>query len=443
MSAATSSPEILPAPTRTSLRRIRTPVVAATIADHPAVCCFLSDVLDRPQAAQFKAAVDDPSYRPHDRLLLRRGERIVAHAHLTHRTMQFGGQQLPVAGLHDVCVAQSHRAMGYGRYLLEAAERQMAADGALVGWLKTSAPHFFRRTGWALCGRHNYSRASARALLARLLDRMPERRDVSLHIRPWRKWDLEAMRRIYDQNLHGAFGSLQRSEAYWQWLVEREAFDQIFVALEGTEQLELGEQSSRIVGYAVMQGERIVELLTAPDRATAAVDLIARVCGDAIEHDRSSVALHAPTEHPLHADFLDAGGTHRQSEADQGAVYMARLLDPLALLTRLAGEFFRRAEKARLPRPVDLGLLVDGRKYQVELRADGVGVTPHRLGRSYLRLNIADFTRLLLGQLDWQWALGHRRVEVSTSLALQAGRALFPALPLYRPIWDELDAGRE
>ena len=61
-----------------------------------------------------------------------------------------------------------------------------------------------------------------------------------------------------------------------------------------------------------------------------------------------------------------------------------------------------------------------------------------RLGRSYLRLNVADFTRLVLGQLDWPAALAEGHVEFSTGLARTAAPALFPPLPLWRPPLDDL-----
>ena len=62
------------------------------------------------------------------------------------------------------------------------------------------------------------------------------------------------------------------------------------------------------------------------------------------------------------------------------------------------------------------------------------------LGRSYLRLNVADFTRLVLGQLDWDRALEEGRVVPSTGLARDAGRVLFPPLPFWRPMLDDLRA---
>ena len=421
-------------------RRVRLPVIPAAGGDHMAIYRFLESVFQGPTRAEFKASIEDPFYEPRDRLLLRRGSRIIAHVHLTHRVMHFGPLLLPVAGLGHLATLPECRGQGLGSHLLAAAEKQMAQDGAVVGLLRTSIPHFFRHTGWALCGRHSHSRAGARAVLARLIDRGLPRRRRRFHIRPWRRWEQDALMRIYNQNLHDTHGPLERAEAYWKWLIRRQAYDQIYVALDGPELLELGEISTHIVGYAVTHGEQIVELFCAPNRRKVAAELLARCCGDAIEHDRHNVLLHAGARTHLHKVFQEAGGQRRWRESDQGQVHMARLLDPLKLLRLLCEEFHRRAEESGLSRPLEFGLLADGKKYQLDITRDGVRAVSRRIGRSYVRLNVADFTRLLLGQLDWDQALSDGRLEVSTALARAAGRVLFPRLPLWRPPLDDLPA---
>jgi hypothetical protein len=109
----------------------------------------------------------------------------------------------------------------------------------------------------------------------------------------------------------------------------------------------------------------------------------------------------------------------------------------LGLLRKLCAVFAQRAAVAGLARPVELGLLVDGRKYQIDIAGSG-RVTADSIGRSYLRLNVADFTRLVLGQLDWERALAENRVVPSTALAHDAARVLFPRLPYWRPLLDDL-----
>lgn len=434
---------------RPGRRRVRLPVIPAGGGDHAAIFYFLTAVFQGPTRAEFRASLEDPFYEPNDRLLIKRGTRIIAHAHLTHRVMQFGPVQIPVAGLDWLATLPEHRGLGHGDRLLCAAERQMVESGAMVGLLRTSVPHFFRRTGWAVCGRHNYSRADARAVLARLLDRrldrapdrsLGKRRRRRLQIRPWRRWEQAALLRIYNQNLENAYGPIQRTEAYWQWLVRRQAYDQIYVALDGPDLLELEEINTRIVGYAVTKADRIVEILSAPDRRKASADLLARACGDAIEQDRHTVLLHGPAGNPLHKVLRKAGGVRHHHESDQGEVYMARLLQPLELLRLLRGHLHRRAEEAGLPRPLELGLLIEGKKFRLDVNPQSVQVVSRRLGQSYLHLNVADFTRMVLGQLDWPRALADRRVEASSPQAAETGKVLFPRLPLWRPPLDDLSA---
>ena len=43
----------------------------ATAADHPDIFHFLAAVLQRPSPGEFQSQLDDPHYRPQDRLLVR------------------------------------------------------------------------------------------------------------------------------------------------------------------------------------------------------------------------------------------------------------------------------------------------------------------------------------------------------------------------------------
>jgi len=422
-------------------RRCRLPVVTASSSDHPAIYYFLTDLFQGPSREEFKASLEDPFYEPSDRLLIRRGNRISAHVHLTHRAMQFGSLLLPTAALGWMATVPECRNRGQGTLLLRTAEKQMARSGALIGWLRTSIPHFFRRSGWALCGQHSYSRADARAVLARLLDRgLRRRRRPRFQIRPWRQWEQAALVRIYNQNLSGSYGPLERTGAYWKWLMRRQAYEQFYIALEGPELLELGEINTRIVGYAVTDGEAILELATAPDRRKAAAELLARCCHDAIEHNRQDVVVHAPPCDSIHKLLCRAGGQWRHCRCNRGEVFMARLLDPLKLLRRLCEELHRRARRANLPLPLELGLAVEHKRYHFQIDDSAARIISRKLGRSYLRLNVADFTRLVLGQLDWHEALSEGRVQPSTGLAREIGPLLFPELPLWRPPFDDLTA---
>ena len=293
-----------------------------------------------------------------------------------------------------------------------------------------------------MCGRSSYSHAGPRKILAQLLDKglhRPRQRE-RLNIRCWRHLEFGALMRIYNQNLLGRFGPLERTEAYWQWLVNREGYDRLYVVLDGPNLLELEENRSPIVGYAAIRGEQIVELLATPRCRMAAAKLLARACGDAIEHGYHRVLLHAPPEHSLHNLLQAAGGSRAPQETEGGEIFMARLLSPVKLLRLIGPEMVRRARAADLLHPLELGLLVENSHYRLMIDREGVEVATRKVCHNSLCLNVADFTRMVLGQLDWKQAYADGAVRASTSLAREAGRILFPRLPLWHPPLDDLPA---
>ena len=414
---------------------------AAKPGDYPAIYHFLTSVFQGPSPAEFKASLDDPFCEPHDRLLIQHRSRIVAHAQSTHRTMQLGSLSIPVSGLQWLGTAQAIRGQGLGLDLLSAVEKRMAGDGALVGLLSTSIPHFFRRSGWAVCGRYCRSWAGARDVLAALSARgLHHGLRHRLNIRPWRRMEKTALSRIYNQNLEGTFGRIQRSDAYWDWLLGRRAFDQLFVALDGPDMLELEESRTPIVGYAATRGDQVVELFTAPGEKRADVQLLARACSEMIEQGCQSVMLHSAQSDRLHRLFRIAAGSSDCSEMAGRQMYMARLLDPVKLLRKQAAELCNRAAQADLPRSFELGLWVDDKKYRLAISRQDARIAAGSIGRSYIKMNVADFTRMVLGHLQWRTALSDRRLQPSTKLAVNAGRALFPRVPFWHPPLDDLHA---
>ncbi len=171
----------------------------------------------------------------------------------------------------------------------------MLRDGAALGLLRTRVPHFFHRCGWAVCGRHCYSKAKTRDILARYWAE-PGLRRGTMNIRLWKHFEMPALMRIYAQNTAGGCGPLARSETYWRWLISRGAFDQIMIALAGPDRLDLNEISAPIAGYAVVRQERVVELLTDPAYPRAGVQLLARACSDAIERRGNEIVLEAQSQ---------------------------------------------------------------------------------------------------------------------------------------------------
>lgn len=411
----------------------------AEAGDHHGVHQFLTAVFHGPSRDAFLSSLDDPFYEPCDRLLVKSGDIILSHAHLTKRAMHFNGATLPVAGLNWVGTLPEFRGQGHASDLIRLAEQRMIEDGAVAGLLRTNIPHFFRREGWAVCGRHSRSKAGAREVIAQLSKASAalDPTIAGLSIRPWRQVELPALMRLYARNMGPRAGGIVRTEAYWRWVISCKTYDHIFVAIHGPDRWELEDTHSPIVGYVVTREDEILELITDPAHPRAVTGLVARACGEAIEQDLTSVTFHGAVDHPVHDLFRVAGGSQHHHEAHQGEVFMVKLFNPGEFLRAMCEELHRRAEVAQLPRPCELGLRVEGRKMALAISRRSAKVLRNKLGRSYLDCNIADFTRLVLGHLDVDEAVAAGRLEASTRTAQQIAQALFPRFPLWRSPLDD------
>jgi len=415
-------------------------VVVGRAGDHPGVYQFMLAVFHGPSREEFHAQQDEPTYEPANRLLIKRGMRVISHLQLIERAIQFGPLQLAVDRAAWLGTLPEFRSQGLAGQLLQAAGRAMAGKGFPLGQLRTRIPHFFHRWGWAVCGRHSRSRAKSRHILARFGGEPAILRRPPLNIRLWRHVELPALMRIYAQNTAGAFGPPVRTEAYWRWLISRKAFDHIIVALDGPDKLELDEATAPIVGYAVIRQQCVVELLTDPAHPAAGQQLLARACADAIERDQNDLVLEAPPGDPLHQLLVAAGGQFSNHAADDQEVYMIRPPDTARLARRLKPLLESRLKESDVARPCELGLLIDNERHLLTISRRGLRITAGRLGRNHITCNRAELTRLMLGHTDPAEAAQHGRLQASSPAALEWAGLLFPRVPLWHPLWDDLPA---
>ncbi|MCA9101440.1 MAG: GNAT family N-acetyltransferase [Planctomycetales bacterium] len=413
-----------------------------TAGDHPVVSQMLCDVFNGSAQAAFPATLDDPHYEPCDRLLVKGGPRILAHLQMTRRVLQFGPLRHGVSGLQHFATLPEHRQRGYGRTLLGLAEDLMAEDGSGLGIVQTAVPKFFCRRGWAVCGRHCYSRAGVRDLLAQLSadgTRWPKH---PLKIRPWRQVELPDLMRLHRQWSDQFDGATQRTEAYWRWIVGRGDHDRIFVAIDGADpaaaddDVPCNAKESQIVGYLVMRDDRILELATDPGHATAAHELLARAASEAIERDCHVITLLAPPNDPLHETFRQARGTSVHNEIDQGEVFMIKVLDVLDLMRSMCPLLHDRAAAAGITRPTEFAIAADGQRYRVLLTRRSVKVSRERSGRRTLTCSGAELTRLLLGHNGIEEAIDAGRAKVSSRVVAEIVSTILPARPLWYTPWD-------
>ncbi len=421
-------------------------VVPARAGDHHAIHRLLVSLLHQPSAAEFQAQLERPDYEPRDRLVVKRGEQVMAHAQLMKCAIHFGERILPIMVVNDFVSLPELRSEGLDGLLLEAIESRIADGDVEYGVLRTSHPEWFMERGWSICLRHSYSSANALEILSYLRESEPATRSLlgpdksQLKIRIWRHVEQAALVRLYEEYANGAFGPAIRTDAYWHWLISRRGYDRIYVAIDGPDKMELSDSLTPIVGYAVVRESRILELVTASDRADAGNALLARACRDAIEQDRHYVQLHAAPHDPLHGVFTAAGGEQHYYEAESGEVSMVRFADPIRFLKSLGREFTRRSKRVGLPLPSELGLQLNGEKYGLAVGSRQTKLTAGRVGRSYIECDTSSLAQLVLGHTDVRGAVAAGRLQASTRVAVETASAIFPQLPIWRPPWDESPA---
>jgi len=421
-------------------------IIEGRAADHPAIQCFLGEAFHGGQRDAFVASLEDPFYEPRDRVLVKHGTRILGHAALAHRVQCWGDRRIPVSELRRLATDPALRCAGIAGRLVGAAERRMREDGSELAVLSTRIPHYFRRLGYAVCGRTSAWHVSAQQMLAAMptaVWRSDEH--ARLTTRPWRQIELPALMRIYRSATQGVHGPVERTEAYWRWLISRQQYDRIYVAIAGRDRCELQKDEadaaqSPIVGYAVIREDTVLELLALPDHPEAAVQLLARAAAETIELDRQVVTLHVPPRDPLGAALQRAGGLHHYQEHWQGSVTMTKLLAPGRFLHSLRGELHERARAAGLSAPWELAICVEEDRYTLcgSRRSVKVHEGARSGGRRGITLNRADFTRLVLGHLDLSASQTAERIQSTSAKAFEIAKALFPPLPLWTPPWDGL-----
>jgi predicted acetyltransferase len=401
-------------------------IVTANAGDHPLLLQLLVQAQQAALAEDFQSRLDEPSYRPADRLIVRRDKAMLAHVHVAGHIAWFEGQRIPIVKLEDFAVLPEYRESGYDHELLSAAESIAADEGAVLGFVHTTRADWFAARGWNLLRGQGHTRASARAVLAHLdaQDHARRRRRPAVHVRTWRHFELDHVRQIYDQTATGLWGPLYRSEACWQWLIGRKAQDQVLLAvqrLKGNSMLPLNgddsgaeEAGEQAAGYAVVCGSCIVEMMSAPKSLGARVQLLARACRDAMDRDHHSISLYTPASDPLHELLVTAGGAWIDDAAAAGPRWMIRLLSPEKWVERCYPLWRRRARLADVPRPFELGIAAGDENFRFTLTRRSSRLEPAAtLPVDQIQCDRATFDSLLTGNLAVNAAVTQGRLRLS------------------------------
>jgi GNAT superfamily N-acetyltransferase len=419
----------------------------ASAADHACIQQLLTCCGQRVSAQEFQAQLEDPFYRPQQRLLARLHGRAIAHARIVPREICFGQTRVPICELAELAILPENQGYGCEAQLIDEAERAARRSGALLACARTSATQLFQQAGWVVGPRHSYSTIGPRELLSCI--RQAPRRSLlpgdtppapDLTVRLWRRMEQDALTQLYQSQIANEYGAAHRSESYWQWLIARQAFDRIYVAIDGPQRLGLDEATNKIHGYAVLRESWIVECAAAHGRRDVFAHLLCRACDDALEHDWHPLRIEASPNHCLHALVASAGGRTYNHDADEGQAILVKLFDSDAYMRTVSAEFVSRAKSAGLRLPSELGVATDNGCRRLLVSRRGARLHGNTAGRASVSCSGNDWMRLLIGRVSAGELAEQDRLRASSRSALEMAKALFPRVPLWLSTWDSLPA---
>ncbi|MEX0866979.1 MAG: GNAT family N-acetyltransferase [Pirellulales bacterium] len=394
----------------------------AAPCDHQAIGRLLISVHQRPTSEDFALQLEHPHDEPSDRLLVKRAGQIVGHVQMQWRSLMYLGAAVPICRLAWLAVLPEYRRHGVDDWLIDTAVDLARVDRALLvefdGTIPPSAARPWMAEG-ALAARWQ---DSPRDVLSRLSVQQSKSADVT--VRNWRQMELDELCEIYHLATSGTAGPLIRTEAHWRWLIERSGYDHIFVALRSS----TADDRERVVGYCVSRREHLLELLTAPGEEQAAVELLRRSARDAIERGFHRLVLHGSPRHVLAGSFAACAETPGRMLLPDAAGWLRHIRDELA----------HRAGKAELPLPVQLPLRINKRPLRLEVTRRKASLTAGKPLRRCLAGESGAFAGLLLGTVDADALLEANKLSAPSARAAEVARQLFPRLPWWRPLWDEL-----
>lgn len=418
-------------------------LVAGHAADHRLIYELLRTNSAAPSAESFSSSLDEPSYEPTDRLLVKRGTKLLGHVQVLHRTAWFHGVRVPVASLERLATLPELRDAGYDRLLFAAAEQSLRATSAVVAFAHTDRAEMFRAAGWRELAAPPHTEANVHEVLARLAANQDEsnvlavRRQRHLRIRHWRHVELEPLLEVARQAASTTWGGLDRSEAYWRWLVGRKVHDALIVAIDGRDDWDSLDSPSHIVGYLIARGPQLLELGTLAGCERAAEPLLARACQDAIERDFRSISLHAPTDHPLHQPLLAASGLWLQRPLCGGS-WLTKLLDPPRWIEQLYPVLLERSRSAELARPLSIGFDAGRIKYRLELTRRSSHLLVDHATPADVTCSMSTLSALFLGNLDLVDAQQTGRIHFNSHEIAARVAALFPQVAFWQSQVDAL-----
>ncbi|MCS7236700.1 MAG: hypothetical protein NZ899_00335 [Thermoguttaceae bacterium] len=422
----------------------------ASACDLPAIHAFARAYMTDLPPAEIAACLADPASFPHDVILALEGREVVGVAQVARRVMHFGRARCKVGVVRWLRVVPELRATELPCQLLRRLEDHARTSGLHLGLSWTRWPRFFQLQDWVPVYRPPVTEIMVDPFLADLSAKgllRSGRRRKRVNIRPIRRWDIEALAGFYARETCTDFGAFERSRTYWEWLLNRRGFDQLYVVTRedgggGASASGPGSLEQPVLAYYVRRGWRIVEALVPSTSLTIAVEMLVHACREAKEQNRNWLLLDLPEGSTLRAVMKSAERAGKNATVFQGPVLVAKIWDLPELLRSLLPQFDSAAREKGEEGPLVLGLQVGARRLALFLDGECSYVIHCQLGAEFVRLSLKSFTQLILGQLDSAGLeeLLRPGATASSAEAARLAKAILPPPSFWRSTLDDLPA---
>lgn len=422
----------------------------ASQGDRFAIFQLMQRALMKPSEADLLWQLERPGYSPAEHLICRSGQHLVGHAHLVPRKIHWGATNVDAFYVEHFVTASEYSDLEIPQSLFAAIDNRIERSNASFAITRTNHPQQFLKQGWTVLGESYVSQAPVIDLLTAFnapVDKGPivsltPSKPRKISVRLWRQVETDALRNLYERCVEHSYGATVRTDEHWQWLLNRRAYDRIYIAIDGGNKLALDGDISRILGYAVVSGTTILEMMTVSDDRRPAEILMSRICSDALENDQTHIQFQAEPEHELHQILRDCQVDSSVLSTNRGYINRNYLLvragDPIQYLAEMAPTLHQLAAQNLADFPCELGLEIDGEKYCLYFEKNKISLTDDKLGRSFLRLSSMTLMRILLGDLDFSSAIESGQVFASTQVATNLAMKIPTKKPIWFTQWDDL-----
>lgn len=406
-------------------------VTPAILGNHMAIQSFLKRQIHQPTKFEFAASVNRPGYQASERLIIQhaRDRELLAHVQVQPQAMRFGSTEIPIARFRHFAMLPEYRHQGYDFRLLDAAETEAKAQGAMLCVSRGSDYGLLSKHGWVSLGNDPVSIVSPRRLMGQLpapaepesafyADKMPQ-----YFVRIGRLTDADALQSLYEGHVSSHHGTQVRNDEYWSWLVKRGSHHRIYLFFE----------SNKPRAYVVVNGASVLEIVDSTEDGRGSARLFEQVGADAIDQGRHSLRIHCPLADPIHQWADQADGQLHAGDLEES--WMVKVPSVRTLLRRLAPEMFKRQKKQDVVQ--DLSVRIGKEEIRIARGVRSMKVTRGEAKRHRVGLTQKAAAQLLLGYRSVDELADQKMLVASTDEALQSVRILFPALNLWRPAWDD------